>query len=186
MESTRSRDSSVIIALGYGLNDRRFESRHGLGIFLYATVSRPAPGPTQHPIQWVLGSLSLGVRRPGREADHSPPSSAEIKECVELAIRPVPQYAFVVRCSVWNKHRDNFTFTFMQNTPVVIWWDTRISEDLRNVGILSHQYTASQPAQNWNMRIANKSFENVSKFKYLGTTLTNQNDIRDEIKSRLN
>jgi hypothetical protein len=35
-------------------------------------------------IQWVPGALSLGVKRPGREADHSPPSSAEVKECVEL------------------------------------------------------------------------------------------------------
>jgi hypothetical protein len=40
--------------------------------------------------------------------------------------------------------------------------------------------------QNQNIRIANESFENVAKFRYFGTTVTDQNDIRDEIKCRLN
>jgi hypothetical protein len=31
-------------------------------------------------IQWVLGAVSLWVKRPEREADHSPPSSGEVKE----------------------------------------------------------------------------------------------------------
>jgi NAD-dependent dihydropyrimidine dehydrogenase PreA subunit len=40
--------------------------------------------------------------------------------------------------------------------------------------------------QDHNIRIANESFENVAKSKYFGTTLTNQNDVHNEIKSRLN
>jgi hypothetical protein len=35
--------------------------------------------PTQPPLQWVPEALFLGVKRPWREADHSPPSSAEVK-----------------------------------------------------------------------------------------------------------
>jgi len=42
--------------------------------------SRTALGPTQTPNQWIAGALSLGVKRPGREADHSPLSSDEVKE----------------------------------------------------------------------------------------------------------
>jgi len=39
--------------------------------------------------------------------------------------------------------------------------------------------------QNQSKSIDNESFENVAKLKYLGKTLTNQNDIRNDIKSRL-
>ena len=36
-----------------------------------------------------------------------------------------------------------------------------------------------------NTKIDNSSFERVKEFEYLGTTLTNQNSIQEEIKSRL-
>jgi hypothetical protein len=49
--------------------------------------------------------------------------------------------------------------------------------------IMSHHQNSGQ---NQNTRIANELFENMAQFKYLGTTLTNPNDIHDEIKSRLN
>jgi len=35
------------------------------------------------------------------------------------------------------------------------------------------------------MKIDNSSFERVEEFKYLRTTLTNQNSVQEEIKSRL-
>jgi hypothetical protein len=40
--------------------------------------------------------------------------------------------------------------------------------------------------QNRGIKIANKSFENVSQFKYLGSTITIQNLIQNEFKRRLN
>jgi hypothetical protein len=40
--------------------------------------------------------------------------------------------------------------------------------------------------QNWDIKIGNRSFENVSQFKNLGTTVTNQNLIQEETKRRLN
>jgi hypothetical protein len=40
--------------------------------------------------------------------------------------------------------------------------------------------------QNRDIKIANRSFEKVSQFKYLGTKVTNQNLIQEEIKRRLN
>jgi hypothetical protein len=52
------------------------------------TASRKVVGPTQPPTQWVPGALSLGVKRPGSEADHSPPSSAEVKNAWSYTSTP--------------------------------------------------------------------------------------------------
>jgi hypothetical protein len=78
----RSRDISAGIAQGYGL-DSRGSIRGGGKTFLFTIASRPALGPSQPPIQWVPG-----VTRPGREADQSPPFSAEAKN--GGAILPLP------------------------------------------------------------------------------------------------
>jgi hypothetical protein len=45
--------------------------------------------------------------------------------------------------------------------------------------------TDQNAGQNGNIQIGNKSFETLEQFQYLGTTLTNQNSIHEEIKSRL-
>jgi hypothetical protein len=86
----KRRDSSVGIALGYGLDYRGSRVRFpaGLGIFLFTTTSRTSLGPTQPPIHLVQGALSLGIKRPGREADHSPPSSAEVKNAWSYTSTP--------------------------------------------------------------------------------------------------
>jgi hypothetical protein len=60
----------------------------GEKIFLFTTASRAALGHTKPPMQWVPGALSLGVKRPGREADHSPPSSAEVKNAWNYTFTP--------------------------------------------------------------------------------------------------
>jgi hypothetical protein len=65
-------ESSVGIAAGYGLDDPRIESRWGRD---FPHLSRPALGLTQPALQWVFPG---GRKRPGRDADPSPPSSAEV------------------------------------------------------------------------------------------------------------
>jgi hypothetical protein len=69
------------IATGYGLHGRGVGVRVPVGarFFLLSTSSRPVLKPTQPPMQKVPVALCLGVIRPGREADHSPPTSVEVR-----------------------------------------------------------------------------------------------------------
>jgi hypothetical protein len=74
----------LLWATGWTIEVVGFDTRRGLRNFLFTIASKMALGPTQPPIQGVLGALFLGVKRPGREADQSPPTSAEVKEWMEL------------------------------------------------------------------------------------------------------
>jgi hypothetical protein len=72
----------------------RFDSRRGLGILLFTTASRSAPGPTQPPIQWIPGAFSRD----------------KAAGVWSWPLTSTPQYVFMAWYLV--KHRDNFTFTF--------------------------------------------------------------------------
>jgi hypothetical protein len=104
-------DRSVGIALGYGLDDRCSRVRFPAGAVNFSLHHRVQNGSGAHPVSCLMGTgaLLVGVKRPRCEADHSPPSSAEIKEWVAI-------YVHSPNTPSWRgaqlKHRDNFTLTF--------------------------------------------------------------------------
>jgi hypothetical protein len=76
-------------------------------MFLFSTASSPGLVPTQSSVEWVIVSLSPGVKRPVCEAKHSPPSSAKFKNAWSYTSNS--QYVFITWCLV--KHGDKFSFT---------------------------------------------------------------------------
>jgi hypothetical protein len=55
-----NKNSSISIVSDYRLGDQGSIPGRSKGMFPLASVSRPALRPTQPPVQWVLGVLSLG------------------------------------------------------------------------------------------------------------------------------
>jgi hypothetical protein len=93
-------DISVGVALGYGLDDRGSRVRFPAGAGNFSLHHRLQNGSVAHPASYPLGTRRsfLGGKRPGREADHSPPSSAEVKELVELYLHsPIRLHGVVLR-----------------------------------------------------------------------------------------
>jgi sorting nexin-29 len=78
-------------------------------------------------------------------------------------------------------------YTMNRNTETLIYAskevDLEVNVEKTKCMLMSRDQNASQ---NREIKIGNRSFENVSQFKYLGTTVTNQNLIQEEIKKRLN
>jgi hypothetical protein len=77
-----SRDSSVGVATCYGLDNQGGGSSSPSMVknFYFSISSRPAMGSTQPPVKWVPEGSLPGVKRQGREADNSPPTSADVKK----------------------------------------------------------------------------------------------------------
>jgi hypothetical protein len=76
-----SRGSSVIIVSGYGLDDRAIEVRSPAGAKDFYSNLCVQVGFGAHPASCPMstgGPFPGGKARSGREADHSPPSRAEV------------------------------------------------------------------------------------------------------------
>jgi hypothetical protein len=96
----------------YGLDDRMIRVRfpEETGIFSLHHCVQTDSGA--HPGSYPMGTdtLSLGLKRPRREADHSPPSSAQVKECVNLCLHSLNTSSWSV--AWWSAWTTYFTFTF--------------------------------------------------------------------------
>jgi len=80
----------VCIVTGLQAEGPGFNSQQGLGFLLLATASRLPLEPTQT-IRFVPGILSLGVKSPGYEDDHSPPSNPKIRNAWSYMSTPPMQ-----------------------------------------------------------------------------------------------
>jgi hypothetical protein len=83
-----SRDSLVGIATGYELDDQGVGVRVPVGVRIFTSPSRPDRhwGPPNLLSNRYRGLFPPGVERPGREAEHLRPTSAEVKENMYLYI----------------------------------------------------------------------------------------------------
>jgi hypothetical protein len=60
---------------------------------LFSHVIETVLAPTQSPIQWITGAFSPEVKQSGLEADHSPPTSVEVKKT--RVYTSTPSYDFM-------------------------------------------------------------------------------------------
>jgi hypothetical protein len=89
--------------------DRSLSSYVGKN-FHFSISSKTAPRPTQPHIYRVLGALSPELKRPWREADHSPLTSAKVKKT--WVCTSTPPYTFMAYASLV-KHRDKYLFIYI-------------------------------------------------------------------------
>jgi len=102
----------VGVATGYGLDGKGIEFRWRRDIM---HLSRPALGPKQLPVEWVLG-LSRGKKRPEHDTDHSPHLVPWSRKSRAIPIIPLWTVQPVQSLSACTTVRFNLTYT--SNPPM--------------------------------------------------------------------
>jgi hypothetical protein len=111
-----SRDSSVGIATGYELKGRRTGVQFPAGPRDSALLQSVQTGSEANPVSYTMGNgvISLRVMRQRRESDHTPPSSAVVKNG-----RAIPSLPISLHDMVLNYLSTGTTFTFTFPLPSV-------------------------------------------------------------------
>jgi hypothetical protein len=98
-----------ISCIGYGLDDRGSFPGRGSD---WIVSSPPRPDQFWSPSTLLSngnqGAIFLGVKQPAGEADHSPPSSSEVKN--EWSYTSAPQYVFMASYSVKQRNLEKNEF----------------------------------------------------------------------------
>jgi hypothetical protein len=145
----------VGIAMGYGL-DYPGSVPGSSKTFLFSTACRPPRRPRRSPIYWVPGALYPEVKRQGREADHLPPSSAEVKN--GGAIPPL------LHMSSWHsaqliKHTDNFT-SFTYSLALTSWAKLSVYySKCKLIKVWRHTFQVDPRSKLWLRVVSSLKFE---------------------------
>jgi hypothetical protein len=99
------------VAIGYGLDSRSVEVRVPVGARFFSHLTVIQIGSGAHPVPFLFsgywGLFPRGVKWPGHEADHLPPTSAELRNTWIYTSTP---HTSSWRSTSLIKYRDSYTF----------------------------------------------------------------------------
>jgi hypothetical protein len=156
--------------LGYALDDRGSVADRARNFF--PTATRRAMGSTKLPNKWGTGGFYPGIKRSGREPDHSSPSGAEVNTWSYISIPP-----YVLMAWYLVKQRDNFTFIFQYRETIMAclkWYSGRYLgrfEETHNRPE-SEQTTFRPRFKPWTPRIKSRSANHYTTSHYSMKTWT--------------